>query len=222
MCLTDIRARMHRACDEAARARDSVTLVAVCKNRTAEEIAPLLAAGQRVFGENRVQEAAAKWPALRAAHGDIELHLIGQLQTNKAKEAVALFDVIESLDRENLADALVAEMKKQNRILPCFIQVNTGEEPQKGGAAPKDLPDFYAYCRNAGIDVAGLMCIPPAQDVAALHFALLRKLAGELPAPKPLQLSMGMSGDFETAIRCGASHVRIGTALFEVMGNNNR
>lgn len=217
MCLTDIRARMQRACKEAGRDAKSVTLVAVCKNQGADKILPLLQAGQRVFGENRVQEAAEKWPALRAAYPDIELHLIGQLQTNKAKEAVKLFDVIESLDRPALADALAKEMKKQNRFLPCFIQVNTGEEPQKGGIAPRDVADFYGYCLDLGIPVAGLMCIPPAEDVAALHFALLHKLGGALGSAKPLMLSMGMSADFESAIRCGATHIRVGSALFEIM-----
>lgn len=217
MCLTEIRTRITRACKDAQRDAQGVTLVAVCKNQTADKIIPLLQAGQRVFGENRVQEAAEKWPALRAAYPDSELHLIGQLQTNKAKEAVKLFDVIESLDRPALAEALAKEMKKQNRDLPCFIQVNTGEEPQKGGIAPRDVAEFYDDCRKLGLHIAGLMCIPPAEDVAALHFALLQKLARAISPQNPLMLSMGMSADFESAIRCGASHVRIGTALFEIM-----
>ncbi|MBW7910876.1 MAG: YggS family pyridoxal phosphate-dependent enzyme [Alphaproteobacteria bacterium] len=217
MCLTEIRARTTRACKDAQRDAQDVTLVAVCKNQTADKIIPLLQAGQRVFGENRVQEAAEKWPELRAAYPNVELHLIGQLQTNKAKEAVKLFDVIESLDRPVLAEALAKEMKKQNRDLPCFIQVNTGEEPQKGGIAPRDVAKFYDDCRKLGLRIAGLMCIPPAEDVAALHFALLQKLAREISPQNPLMLSMGMSADFESAIRCGASHVRIGTALFEIM-----
>lgn len=211
---------MRRACLESNRPPDDVALLAVCKNQPAEKILPLIEAGQRLFAENRVQEAAEKWPPLRAAHPDITLHLIGHLQTNKAKDAVRLFDVIESLDRSALADALMKEMQKQNRRLPCYIQVNTGEEPQKGGVAPRDLPALYAHCRAAGIDVAGLMCIPPAEDVPALHFALLAKLAREISPEKPLRLSMGMSADFETAIRCGAHTVRIGTALFEIMKNN--
>lgn len=217
MCLTEIRARITRACKDAQREAQDVTLVAVCKNQTADKVIPLLQAGQRVFGENRVQEAAEKWPELRAAYPNVELHLIGQLQTNKAKEAVKLFDVIESLDRPALAEALAKEMKKQNRDLPCFIQVNTGEEPQKGGIAPRDVAKFYDDCRKLGLRIAGLMCIPPAEDVAALHFALLQKLAREISPQNPLMLSMGMSADFESAIRCGASHVRIGTALFEIM-----
>lgn len=217
MCLTEIRTRITRACKDAQRDAHSVTLVAVCKNQTADKIIPLLQAGQRVFGENRVQEAAEKWPALRAAYPDSELHLIGQLQTNKAKEAVKLFDVIESLDRPALAEALAKEMQKQNKFPPCFIQVNTGEEPQKGGIAPRDVAAFYDGCRKLGLRIAGLMCIPPAEDVAALHFALLQKLAREISPQNPLMLSMGMSADFESAIRCGASHVRIGTALFEIM-----
>lgn len=212
---------MRRACLDAKRPADSAALVAVCKNQSSEKILPLLTAGQRLFAENRVQEAAEKWPALRAAYPDITLHLIGQLQTNKAKDAVRLFDAIESLDRPALADALAKEMQKQNRPLPCYIQVNTGEEPQKGGVLPKDLPALYAHCRDvAKIPVAGLMCIPPAEDVAALHFALLAKLARHISPENPLRLSMGMSADFETAIRCGADQVRIGTALFELMQNN--
>lgn len=212
---------MRRACRAAGRAENSAALVAVTKNQPSEKIMPLIAAGQRVFAENRVQEAAEKWPEIRAAHPDVTLHLIGQLQTNKTKDAVRLFDVIESVDRAALADALAKEMQKQNRRLPCYIQVNTGEEPQKGGVLPKDLPALYAYCRDvAQINIAGLMCIPPADDVAALHFALLAKCARALSPDRPLRLSMGMSADFETAIRCGADQVRIGSALFSVMQNN--
>ena len=217
MCLTEIRARMRSACKDAGRAENAATLTAVCKYQPVEKILPLIAAGQRAFAENRVQEAEGKWPALRSAYPDISLHLIGHLQTNKAKDAVRLFDVIESLDRPALADALAKEMEKQNRRLPCFIQVNTGEEPQKGGIAPQDLPAFFDYCRAQNIEIAGLMCIPPAEDIPALHFALLAKLARGLPAEKPLRLSMGMSGDFEIAIRCGADQVRIGSALFEII-----
>jgi len=221
MCLTEIQARMRRACLEANRPADAAALVAVCKNQPPEKILPLIKAGQRAFAENRVQEAAEKWPMLRESCPDITLHLIGQLQTNKAKDAVRLFDVIESLDRSALADALAKEMQKQNRHLPCYIQVNTGEEAQKGGVSPQDLPALYAYCRDvAKIDVTGLMCIPPAEDIPALHFALLAKLAREISPAKPLHLSMGMSADFEIAIRCGASAVRIGSALFEIMQKN--
>jgi pyridoxal phosphate enzyme (YggS family) len=206
---------MRRASHEAGRAPQDTTLVAVSKTQGADKILPLIAAGQRHFAENRVQEAAEKWPDLRAAHSDIILHMIGQLQSNKAKDAVRLFDVIESLDRPSLADALAQEMQKQNRHLPCYIQVNTGEEPQKGGIAPRDLKDFYQYCtQDLKIDVAGLMCIPPEEDVPALHFALLHKLAREISPEKPLALSMGMSADFETAIRCGATQIRVGSALF--------
>lgn len=219
MCLTDIQNRMRIASLEAGRKPADTVLVAVCKTQPPEKILPLIAAGQRAFAENRVQEAAEKWPALRAVHGDIELHMIGQLQTNKAKDAVRLFDVIESLDRESLADALSKEMQKQNRPLPCYIQVNTGAEPQKGGVTPQALPALFAYCRDvAKINIAGLMCIPPEEDVPALHFALLHKLAREISPDHPLKLSMGMSADFETAIRCGAAQVRVGSALFKVMG----
>lgn len=216
MCLTEINARMRRACKEAGRAENAAALTAVCKNQPVEKILPLIKAGQRAFAENRVQEAESKWPALRSAYPDISLHLIGHLQTNKAKDAVRLFNVIESLDRPALADALVKEMEKQNRRLTCFIQVNTGEEPQKGGIAPQDLPAFFDYCLAQNIEIAGLMCIPPAEDIPALHFALLAKLARALPAEKPLRLSMGMSADFDIAIRCGADQVRIGSALFEI------
>lgn len=220
MCLTEVQNRMRQACRDAGRKPSEVDLIAVCKTQPPEKILPLLAAGQRMFAENRVQEAAEKWPALREAYPDIELHLIGQLQTNKAKDAVRLFDVIESVDREAIADALAKEMQKQNRPLPCYIQVNTGEEPQKGGISPKDLPAFFGYCtQRAGLDIAGLMCIPPAGDVPALHFALLHKLAREISPDRPLRLSMGMSADFETAIRCGAAQVRVGSALFEIMKN---
>lgn len=217
MCLTEVQSRMRRASQDAKRAPQDTTLIAVSKTQNADKILPLIAAGQRHFAENRVQEAAEKWPDLRAAHSGIILHMIGQLQSNKAKDAVRLFDVIESLDRVSLADALAQEMQKQNRHLPCFIQVNTGDEPQKGGIAPQDLPAFYRYCtEELKLQIAGLMCIPPEEDVPALHFALLHKLAGEISPEKPLALSMGMSADFETAIRCGATQIRVGSALFGV------
>lgn len=203
---------IQKACRAAKRARSDVTLVAVTKTRTAEQVEQLIAAGQTTFGENRVQDAAAKWPALRAAHPGIKLHFIGHLQTNKAKEAVALFDVIESVDSERLAEALAAEMKKQGRNLPCFIQVNTGEEAQKGGTAPKDVPALLATCRAAGLDVRGLMCIPPADEQPDMHFALLNKMAKNLNLPA---LSMGMSADFDRAIAFGATQIRVGSALFE-------
>lgn len=212
MSIQDIRQQITAACKTAGRNPSSVTLVAVTKGRTPEDIRPLLDAGHRVFGENRVQEAAEKWSALRAEYPGVELHFIGQLQSNKAKEAVAFFDVIHTVDRESLATALQKEMDKQRRRLPCFIQVNTGDEAQKGGTAPKELDALYRFCTaQAKLDIAGLMCIPPADDIPDLHFALLRKLAASLKLEK---LSMGMSGDFETAIRYGATHVRIGTVLY--------
>jgi pyridoxal phosphate enzyme (YggS family) len=173
-------------------------------------------AGQRVFGENRVQEAKAKWPALKARFPDIELHLIGPLQTNKVKDAVALFDVIESVDRPKLAAALAAEMRATGRRHPCFIQVNTGLEAQKAGVLPRETFAFVETCRrDHGLAIAGLMCIPPVDDEAALHFALLAKLAKEAGVK---QLSMGMSSDYPTAILLGATHVRVGSAIFGVRG----
>jgi PLP dependent protein len=210
--LAAVKARMGEAAAAAGRTAGDVRLVAVSKTKTAPEVMPALAAGQRLFGENRVQEAAGKWPALREKHPDIELHLIGPLQTNKVAEAVALFDAIESVDREKLARALAAEMAKRGRRPACFIQVNTGEEPQKAGIPPRAADAFIALCRDElGLPVAGLMCIPPVEDAAALHFALLRDIARRNGLSG---LSMGMSGDFETAIRYGATHVRIGTAIF--------
>jgi len=188
-----------------------VTLVAVSKLQPEDRVKRLLDAGHRVFGENRVQEAAEKWPALREQYKDVELHFIGSLQTNKADDAVALFDVIETVDRVKLAEALKAAMDKQKKNLPCFIQVNTGDEEQKGGVAPRDLEALYKSCVDLGLNIQGLMCIPPAADIPDLHFALLHKLAGNLGLKS---LSMGMSSDFETAIRFGATHVRIGSALF--------
>jgi len=188
-----------------------VTLVAVSKFQPVEKIEALLKKGQRVFGENRVQEAAEKFPALKEKYPDIELHLIGHLQTNKAKEAVALFDVIESVDSLRVAEALKKEMEKQSKNLPCFIQVNTGEEAQKDGVAPRDLEKLYKDCVALGLKIEGLMCIPPAEDIPDLHFALLAKLARKLNLKK---LSMGMSADYEAAIKYGATHIRLGTALF--------
>lgn len=186
-------------------------IVAVSKNHEKESILPLLEHGHRVFGENRVQEAYAKWPALKEKYPDIELHLIGPLQTNKAKEAVKLFDFIETVDREKLADALVKEMKVQNRVVSCFIQVNTGEEGQKAGISPKEADAFIKYCIGEGLPVKGLMCIPPVGEESALHFALLKKIA-ERNSLK--ELSMGMSGDYETAAAMGATYIRVGTAIF--------
>ena len=210
--LGHIRDRMAKAARGADRAPDSVTLVAVSKTQPVDAVEAALAAGQRVFGENRVQEAKSKYPALREAWPDLELHLIGPLQTNKAGEAVGLFDVVQSVDREKLACALAKEMDKQGRRPACFIQVNTGEEPQKAGVLPEAAEAFVALCRDdLGLPVRGLMCIPPFEEAPAPHFALLRSIAERSGLS---QLSMGMSGDFETAIALGATHVRVGTAIF--------
>ncbi|MGO4713549.1 YggS family pyridoxal phosphate-dependent enzyme [Bradyrhizobium sp. 2TAF24] len=200
------------ACRDARRDRASVTLVAVSKTFAADDIVPVIAAGQTVFGENRVQEAKAKWPALTAAHPGLELHLIGPLQSNKAKEAVALFDAIHSVDRPSLCEALAREIEKQARKPQLFVQLNTGEEPQKAGIAPQDADDFIARCRSAyGLEIAGLMCIPPVEDAPGPHFALTAKIA----ARNGLKLlSMGMSADFAIAIQFGATHVRVGSAIF--------
>jgi pyridoxal phosphate enzyme (YggS family) len=196
----------------AGRSPGSAKLIAVSKTFDASAIRPVLTAGQRAFGENRVQEAQGKWPELRAAYPDLELHLIGPLQSNKAKDAVALFDAIHTIDRRKIAEAVASEMVKQNRKLQLFIQVNTGEEPQKAGVPPREAQAFVAMCRNElKLAIAGLMCIPPVDEEPAVHFAFLAKLAGE----SGLQgLSMGMSGDFETAIAFGATHVRVGSAIF--------
>jgi pyridoxal phosphate enzyme (YggS family) len=213
--LAEVKTKIAAAAKDAERDPGAVTLVAVTKTFAATDILPVLEAGHRVFGENRVQEAKGKWPALRDRFPDIALHLIGPLQTNKVKEAVALFDVIESVDRPKLASALAAEMAKTGRRLPCFVQVNTGAEPQKAGILPKETAAFVESCRAAGLAVAGLMCIPPLDDEAALHFALLRKLANESGLSG---LSMGMSGDYPTAILLGATHVRVGSAIFGARG----
>jgi pyridoxal phosphate enzyme (YggS family) len=211
--LAAVRDRIAAAARSAGRDPATVTLVAVSKTHAAAAVAAAIAAGQTVFGENRVQEAQAKYPALKAAHPGLELHLIGPLQTNKAKDAVALFDAIETLDRMKLAEALLREMERQQRRPRLFVQVNTGEEPQKAGVAPAEADRFIADCRRLGLAVAGLMCIPPVEEPPALHFALLREIARRNAVPA---LSMGMSGDYETAIRFGATHVRIGTAIFGV------
>jgi PLP dependent protein len=213
--LEDVRARIAQAARIAGRKTEEVTLIAVSKTHAVERIAPLIVAGQRVFGENRVQEAAAKWPALREAHGDIELHLIGQLQSNKAEEAVALFDCIHSLDRSSLVGALARAMDKAGRQVPCFVQVNVGAEDQKGGCALADLPGLLAEARAADLPVIGLMCIPPADIEPAPFFALLDKLARDHGLAGR---SMGMSDDFETAVMLGATHVRVGSALFGARG----
>jgi PLP dependent protein len=189
-----------------------VTLIAVSKTHDAERIAPLIAAGQRAFGENRIQEAQAKWPALKTIAPDLVLHLIGPLQSNKAADAVALFDVIHTVDRPRIAEALASEMARQNRRLPCFIQVNTGREPQKAGIDPHEAEQFVKDCvATWNLPVVGLMCIPPVEERAAVHFGFLKDLARRTGLS---QLSMGMSADFETAVRLGATHVRVGSALF--------
>lgn len=209
--LEAVNSRIARAANIAARKAEDVTLIAVSKTHPAEHIAPLIEAGQRAFGENRVQEAQAKWPELKRRHPGIELHLVGQLQSNKADEAVALFDCIHSLDRPSLAGALAKAMDKAARRVPCFVQVNIGAEEQKGGCAIPELPALLGQARAAELPVTGLMCVPPAEIEAAPFFALLAKLAADNGLA---QLSMGMSGDFETAVMLGATHVRVGTALF--------
>jgi PLP dependent protein len=209
--LAEVEARIARAAALAGRDTRDVTLIAVSKTQPAEAILPLIEAGQSVFGENRVQEAQAKWPALKAAHPELALHLIGQLQSNKAEEAVALFDAIHSVDRPSLVEALAKAMAKLGRRPDCFLQVNIGDEPQKGGCLVADLPALLGGARTAGLNVAGLMCIPPAEVEPAPYFALLAKLGRRHDVAA---LSMGMSADYETAVMIGATHVRVGTALF--------
>jgi len=210
--LAEVRATIAESCAAAGRDSGAVTLVAVSKTHGPDAIAQALDAGQRVFGENRVQEAKAKWPDLKARHAGIELHLIGPLQTNKVKDAVALFDVIETVDRPKLAEALAAEMARSGRRPRCLIEVNTGEEPQKAGILPADVDSFVAACRDQyGLPVTGLMCIPPQDEEPAMHFALLAEMARRNGLA---EISMGMSGDYPTAIRFGATHVRVGTAIF--------
>ena len=206
--LEQVRQDIAAAVEEAG----SVTLVVVSKTFPVEAIRPVIGAGQRVFGENRVQEAQGKWPLLRQEAADIELHLIGPLQSNKAGDAVALFDVIESVDREKIARTLAAEMDKQGRRPRLYVQVNTGSEPQKAGIDPRETVAFVGTCRTAfGLEIEGLMCLPPIDENPGPHFALLEKLAGEAGVEK---LSMGMSADFETAIAFGATSVRVGSAIF--------
>jgi pyridoxal phosphate enzyme (YggS family) len=210
--LAAVRRNIATACAAAGRDPAGVTLVAVSKTHPVESLEAALAAGQRVFGENRVQEAKAKWPALKERFPDIELHLIGPLQTNKIKEAVALFDVIQTVDRPMLARGLAEEMARTGRRPRCHVEVNTGAEPQKAGVVPEEVDGFLAACRDEyGLAVEGLMCIPPADEEPALHFALLSDLARRLGLPV---VSMGMSGDYEVAVRFGATHVRVGTAIF--------
>jgi len=210
--LAAVRAEIARACRDAGRDPATVTLVAISKTFGAEAIEPVIAAGQRVFGENRVQEAKAKWPPLIARHGGLELHLVGSLQSNKAREAVALFDAIHSVDRASVAEALAREIARQGRSPVLFVEINTGAEPQKGGVQPQDADAFLAACRDRyGLSVSGLMCIPPLNEAPAPHFALTTKIAHRNGLTL---LSMGMSADFPTAIAFGATHVRIGTAIF--------
>ena len=210
--LADVLGRIAAAAKANGRDPASVRLVAVSKTFGAEAIAPALEAGHRIFGENRVQEARAKWPALRARHPDVELHLIGALQSNKAREAVELFDAIHSIDRPRIAEAVAQEMARQGRQPQLFIQVNTGEEPQKAGVAPGEAGGLLRHCReDLGLGIAGLMCIPPHDEEPGVHFAFLAKLAGELGLTG---LSMGMSADFEKAVAFGATHVRVGSEIF--------
>jgi PLP dependent protein len=209
--LSLVRAAIAKAAGAAGRELGDVTLVAVSKTHAAEAILPLIEAGQRDFGENRVQEAAAKWPSLRRSADDIRLHLIGQLQSNKAEEALGLFDVIHSVDRPSLVKALARAMEQTGRRPPCFVQVNIGDEPQKGGCPVADLPALLDQCREAQLPVHGLMCIPPAEVEPAPYFALLAKLGRR---HELRSLSMGMSADYQTAVMTGATHVRVGTALF--------
>ena len=210
--LAEVHQRIAAAARAAGRDPAAVTLVAVSKTHGADMVREMLQAGQRVFGENRVQEAEEKLPTLKAEYPDLELHLIGPLQTNKARDAVALFDVIQSVDRERIAAALAKEMERLGRRPACYIQVNTGEEPQKAGVLPADLDAFVIACRDTHkLPVVGLMCIPPVDEEPALHFALLAKMAARNGLTR---ISMGMSADYEMAVKLGATHVRVGSALF--------
>ena len=210
--LATVEQEIARACKEARRDRASVMLIAVSKTFDAAAITPVIEAGQRVFGENRVQEAKAKWPGLMSAYPGLALHLIGPLQSNKAKEAVALFDAIHSVDRPSICEALAKEIESQKRSPELFVQLNTGEEPQKAGVAPDAADAFIAACRDKyGLRISGLMCIPPVNDAPAPHFALTAKIAARNGLKN---LSMGMSADFVTAIQFGATHVRVGSAIF--------
>ncbi len=210
--LLAVQARIKESAEQASRDPDSVTLVAVSKTHPADRILQAIEAGHRVFGENRVQEAEAKWPSLKQNHPDVALHLIGPLQTNKAKQAVSLFDVIETVDRPKLARALAVQMEKNNRCPDCFVQINTGEEAQKAGVLPLEADQFIASCRDDyQLPIEGVMCIPPVDEEPSLHFALMLEIAKR----NGLQsVSMGMSADYEIAIRFGATHVRVGTAIF--------
>src|SRR6201986_4749282 len=210
--LASVETEIARACEQARRDRSSVTLIAVSKTFDADAIAPVIQSGARVFGENRVQEAKAKWPGLMSAYPGLALHLIGPLQSNKAKEAVALFDAIHSVDRPSICEALAKEIESQNRRPELFVQLNTGEEPQKAGIAPSDADGFIASCREKyGLSISGLMCIPPVDEEPAPHFALTAKIAARNGLKN---LSMGMSADFAIAIQMGATHIRVGSAIF--------
>lgn len=210
--LAAVKSRIAEAAEAVGRDAADVTLIAVTKTFSADDILPVLEAGHRQFGENRVQEAKGKWPALKARFPDVRLHLIGPLQSNKAKEAVELFDAIHSIDRAKIARVIAEEIKRQGRAPELFIEVNTGEEAQKAGVLPADLGALMKLCREElGLSIAGLMCIPPVEEEPAVHFAFLRKLVGEHGVAG---LSMGMSGDYETAIQFGATHVRVGSAIF--------
>ena len=214
--LAAVDEKITEAARDVGRSADSVTLIAVSKTFAADDILPVLEAGHRDFGENRVQEALAKWPALKTQFPDTRVHLIGPLQSNKTKDAVGLFDAIHSIDRPKIARAVADEMARQGRTLELFIQVNTGEEEQKAGVMPRDAQRFVAECQqDLGLNIQGLMCIPPTDEEPAVHFAFLAKLASDCGVSG---LSMGMSGDFETAIRFGASHVRVGSAIFGERG----
>lgn len=212
--LDGVNAKIGKACvrnkEQVCDVKD-VRLIAVSKKQPTPKIQEMLDCGHRIFGENRVQEALEHWKELRGQYKDLELHLIGPLQTNKVKQAVELFDVIQTIDRSKLVKALVNEMDKQDKNIPCFVQVNTGNEPQKAGIAPHDLPEFLELCRHEGLNITGLMCIPPIGEPSALHFAFLKKLGDDHGLK---ELSMGMSSDFEKATPLGATYVRVGTALF--------
>jgi hypothetical protein len=210
--LAAVEDEIARACKDAKRERGSVTLIAVSKTFDAGAITPVIESGQRVFGENRVQEAKAKWPSLISSYDGLKLHLIGPLQSNKAKEAVALFDAIHSVDRPSICQALAREIESQKKRPQLFVQINTGEEPQKAGIAPQEADGFIAACRdNYGLEISGLMCIPPVNEAPGPHFALTAKIAARNGLTN---LSMGMSADFATAIQFGATHVRVGSAIF--------
>ena len=211
MSLADISAKIDAACHKAGRARDSVHLIAVSKVQPDERVAAVLEDGHRLFGENRVQEAAGKWPGFRATYGPVDVHLIGPLQTNKARQAMELCQAIHAVDRPKLATTLARLAQEMGQCPDLFIQVNTGEEPQKAGVLPAQTDDFIATCRDLDLPVAGLMCLPPVDETPSLHFALLAKLAARNGLSG---LSMGMSGDFESAIALGATHVRVGSAIF--------